>query len=342
MPISKRLLLAKTLAATCVLGGLERLWSRRGVVIWNYHRIGSCAGNPFDDGVYSATAEQLREHVGYLKKNFYLMTMDELVRAAEAGFPAADGPGAMITFDDGYRDNFELALPVLREAGVPATFFIPTAFLENPRLPWWDRIAFIVKKTAETRISPDYPTPMEIDMRSAGRQLAIQRIIAAYKSAPVLDDERFFHSLETAAKVEVDEFGLAGDLFMTWEHVHRLIEAGMNIEGHTHTHPILARLSEAQQREELVESKQILESRLGREVRAVAYPVGSRGAFSEVTKRLGRESGYRVGFSFYGGVNWPGSKDLMDIRRCAVDAPDDFRELRARTTLLSSFGKSLV
>ena len=54
----------------------------------------------------------------------------------------------LITFDDGYRDNFDLAVPILRERGIPATFFLPTAFLDSPRLPWWDHVAYVIKQTA--------------------------------------------------------------------------------------------------------------------------------------------------------------------------------------------------
>jgi peptidoglycan/xylan/chitin deacetylase (PgdA/CDA1 family) len=341
MPISKRRRLARMLARSGVLRGVEIAFPRRGVVIWNYHRIGSAAGNPFDDGVFSATAEELAKQLQYLKKNFRLITMDEFLRGMETGFAFLGGAAAMVTFDDGYRDNFELALPVLKDVGVAATFFLPTEFLESPKLPWWDRIAYVVKKTKEERIKLEYPAKVEIDL-GGGREGAIQRIIAIYKSAAAMEDARFFASLESAAKVDVDEIGLARELFMDWEQARKLVAAGMSIGGHTHTHPILARLAESQQRWELVESKRILEERMNLKIDAFAYPVGSVGAFSETTKGVVRECGYRAAFSFYGGINFPGTIDAMDVRRCAVDATDELEELRARAVFLSAFGKSVV
>ena len=75
----------------------------------------------------------------------------------ESGSPWSE-PAALITFDDGYRDNFEVAAPILRERNVPATFFLPTAFLEAPRLPWWDQVAYAIKTdpraVAPTRSGP--------------------------------------------------------------------------------------------------------------------------------------------------------------------------------------------
>jgi peptidoglycan/xylan/chitin deacetylase (PgdA/CDA1 family) len=373
MRISKRRRMARMLARSGVLRGVEIAFRRRGVVIWNYHRIGSAEGNPFDDGVFSATAEELGKHLRYLKKNFRLITMGEFLRSVETGYRDWSGAAAMVTFDDGYRDNFELALPVLRDVGVCATFFLPTEFLQSAKLPWWDRIAYVIKKTKEPRISLDYPLRVEINLdagiqpppqlptgrdfaplslqspgvpgegENAGvREKAIQRIIAIYKSAVAMEDGRFFASLESAAKIDVDEVGLARGLFMDWEQARKLVAAGMSIGAHTHTHPILARLAESQQRWELAESKRILEERLNLSIAAFAYPVGSVNAFSETTKGVVRECGYRAAFSFYGGVNFPGTIDAMDVRRCAVDATDEFEELRARAIFLSAFGKSVV
>ena len=75
---------------------------------------------------------------------------------------------------------------------------------------------------------------------------------------------------------------------------------------------------------------------------AVAYPVGGTSAFDKMTKRIAAESGYRLGFSFYGGINWPGDHDHLDLRRCAVDTSIPFEMLRAQAVFYSAFGKSMI
>ena len=88
--------------------------------------------------------------------------------------------------------------------------------------------------------------------------------------------------------------------------------------GHTHTHPVLSRLAEPDQWSELVESKRILGSELGEEVTALAYPVGTSDSFTSVTKKLAETAGYRVAFSYCGGINRPGRFDRFAIpRMCA-------------------------
>ena len=75
-----------------------------------------------------------------------MITLNELIDQVEGGLPWCE-PVMLLTFDDGYRDNFDLAAPILRDRNVPATFFVPSGFLESPRLPWWDHIAYVIKQT---------------------------------------------------------------------------------------------------------------------------------------------------------------------------------------------------
>ena len=68
----------------------------------------------------------------------------------------------LITFDDGYRDNYTLAFPILRKHGVQAVFFLPTAFIGTGKLPWWDVIAYIIKHSVKKHIHIEYPEPHEL------------------------------------------------------------------------------------------------------------------------------------------------------------------------------------
>ena len=117
--MNKRELLARTLDAlglSRVLGGVVR-W--QGLLVFNYHRIGS-PDQSFDPEVWSATPEQFDAQVRFLSENYPVVGVSDL--AAVKNDPAQQR--VMITFDDGYRDNFELAFPILQRHGVRATFFL--------------------------------------------------------------------------------------------------------------------------------------------------------------------------------------------------------------------------
>src|SRR5262249_11795313 len=119
---------------TGLLRALESVRRERRLFVLNYHRIGEMAGNQLDDATFSATAERFREQVGYVKRWFAVPAADEVLDSLERG--SFSNPTVLITFDDGYRDNYELAFPILRELDVPACFFVVTGLLDVPTLPW--------------------------------------------------------------------------------------------------------------------------------------------------------------------------------------------------------------
>src|SRR5215471_18807334 len=111
-------------------GLLRLLESVRGaprLLVLNYHRIGDVAVNQLDDGTFSATAERFREQVRCLKRWFAAPPPEGVLDSLERG--SFSDPTLLITFDDGYRDNYELAFPILRELAVPACFFVVTGLL---------------------------------------------------------------------------------------------------------------------------------------------------------------------------------------------------------------------
>jgi peptidoglycan/xylan/chitin deacetylase (PgdA/CDA1 family) len=260
----------------------------------------------------------------------------------EATTASDSEPCVLITFDDGYRDNFETAWPILKSLSVPAVFFIATEFIEQPRLPWWDHVARVIKQTEATRIVLDEPEPWTIDLEQRTRTEAIATLINRVLDRRLNYDDRFRAHIESRAGVTFDESALGRALFMSWDQIRTLAEAGMAIGSHTHGHRWLAWLTQADQRFELAESKRILEERLHRPVEALAYPYGWAGTYDELTRRLAREAGYRLAFSGQDGINRPDQSDAWELRRVAIGFSDSPEMVRARSALFSSFGSSFV
>jgi Polysaccharide deacetylase len=125
---SKRDRLAGMLSRLGLVRAISWLPRRPQLTVFNYHRIGWIDENPYDDAIFSASPAGFRAQLQFLRKYFDLPPLDEVVAAVSAG-AELKRPTALITFDDGYRDNYELAFPVLKECGVPAVFFIPTDFV---------------------------------------------------------------------------------------------------------------------------------------------------------------------------------------------------------------------
>jgi peptidoglycan/xylan/chitin deacetylase (PgdA/CDA1 family) len=347
---NKREFLARMFEQLGILRLLERtIASRRpGLVVLTYHRIAEPGADLFYDPVISATPENFRAQIEWLFNRVRLLTLEELIRQIESQTPWRE-PVILITFDDGYRDNFDVAIPILRERNVPATFFIPTAFLDSPQIPWWDQIAYTIKKTQVERLVVERDpnggsSPLEINLGTTSRTTAIMTVIRAFLDETIPDARWFLEHLGASANVDIDSPSLGRGLFMTWDQVRRLADlgAGLTIGSHAHSHRKLAGLDQETQYDELVSSKQKLETRLSRPIKALAYPYGWTGAYTAETKTLAALAGYHLAFSSQEGVNRFDSFDRFAVGRLGVGRADSAAMLRARCAFYTAFGKSLL
>jgi peptidoglycan/xylan/chitin deacetylase (PgdA/CDA1 family) len=329
----KRELVARASAITGVTKFIESLPQRRVLLVLNYHRIGNSAETPFDSNVFSATAEEFDAQIAFFRRRFQIVSLPEALHMKES---RGSGTALLITFDDGYLDNYTLAAPILRAHGVPAVFFLPTAFVGTAKLPWWDQIAYIIKKSRNRHISLHYPETTTFDLNADDTGRVSMRILRLFKQPAVTDAERFLTDLEDACAASRPD-GNTVRCFLNWEEAREMQQQGLAFGSHTHSHEILAKLSPELQQEEADRSRRILEREMGRTIDVMAYPVGAVESFSAVTVDALKRAGYRAAFSFYGGLNRPGAIQAFDIRRYGVGDQSHAR-LRLQTALGAATG----
>lgn len=296
--------------------------------VFNYHRVGNRDECGYNRNLYSCTVERFHEHLHLLKNRFDVITIDQLASVVRHGY-AGRRPLALVTFDDGYADNYSLCFPVLRQMEVPAVFFVPTGYVGTNRLLWSDEIAWTLRNSRHTTISLPYAaTPYSL--APGGLESTIRGILRHVRQSPVPIVEQV-DIIRQACGGVTPAAGGDGPLFMNWQQVRELHSAGMDIGSHTHSHALLARLSPVQQRDELANSRAVLEGELGTRVRAVAYPVGVPSAYTAETCRIAQAVGYEFGFSFMRHANRFPLADAMNIGRFPVDSDIGAFELRSRT-----------
>jgi peptidoglycan/xylan/chitin deacetylase (PgdA/CDA1 family) len=319
------------------LGMIEAaLWARRRLglpllTVLTYHRVSDTRlTSEFDPDVVDAGISEFDAQIATLASSFDIVGMAEIERHFADGAPLPKNP-ALITFDDGYRDCFDHALPTLERHGAKAVFFVSTHYLTERRIFWWDRLSYLVKHSTQRKLQLSYPYRIELDM-GMGRATTLRRLLRMVKDHYALDLPRFLHDVEDACGVHIDvttERVFANDLLMTWDQVRELRKRGMDVQSHTRTHRILQTLSTAQLSDELRGSRCELEEILGEPVRAIAYPVGRSIADDERVCRAVREAGYAIGFSNGTGINVLGSEaNPLDVSRLAVESdvsPSYFR-----------------
>ena len=354
----KRLMIARAAGALGVLRLLEFIVTCRKPVIavLTYHRI-AVPNDPvqaYYDPVISATPESFRTHIELLVQRFQVLTLEELLCLQAGGqtHKSFKKPGVFITFDDGYRDNCEIALPLLQSYGVPATFFIATKFLEDPDLPWWDHVARILKTTNVRTLRLERfkgdKEPLHIglgpDASTDIRTRAVRTVINCFLDDSITDHSWFLDQLNAQAEVVIDTRAAGRELFMGWDEVRQLLRAGMSIGSHGHSHLALAKLDEVTQRTELTTSRMLLKNGTGKEVHALAYPFGWNQTYSTYTQKLAVEAGYHLGFSSMEGINTLTSlcREPMGLRRLNVGTGDSALLLHARFLAYGTLGHSTL
>jgi peptidoglycan/xylan/chitin deacetylase (PgdA/CDA1 family) len=315
---------------------LSALPKRAALIVFNYHRIGDSQSTLYDPDVFSATGEALEDQIGFLKKNLPLIGLEEAVGIATGKRSLTTALG-LITFDDGYKDNYDLAFPILRSHNVPGAFFLVTSYVGSAFVPWWDEIAYIAKQSTKDRVRLEYPEEIEFEDVQANAIAASRRLAGLYKR-PGVDGEKLLVAI--ADRFDAPRAGESADrLFLNWDEAREMVRGGMNIASHTHTHRILSKLTEEQQYTEAADSKRMLEERLGIRVETMAYPVGLQSSFSTETAPALTRAGYCAAFSFYGGLNRPGHLNPFDILRCGI-GPCRGERFRTQVSLTALTGEN--
>lgn len=312
---------------------LHRLLPWSGLIALNYHRIGDVQASRYDRGLWSASADAFGEQMRFLKREMDIVSPADL----PAILKKKRGRYAMVTFDDGYRDNYEAAFPILRREGVAATFFVATGYIDSPSLPWWDEIAWMVRTSVGRGF--DLPPWLEQPLRfdEPDREQAVRTLLRKYKALPSVDADAYLHAIAAAAGTGRASSEDSKALWMNWDMLREMKAAGMTIGGHTVTHPVLARMTAEGQLSEIQTCARRLYQELGQPMTCFSYPVGHPSAFDEVTRSALRETGADYAFSYYGGYRRFDAWDSLDIRRVAIETEIDQPWFRSIVSLPQVF-----
>ena len=298
------------------------------LLVLGYHRIAR-RGRRTDlaDSLFGPDELEFEQQVARLARDTQPMSETMVLECISSGSPFPP-KATLVTFDDGYRDNFTIAAPILKRFGVPAIFFIPTASISERRVGWWDEIAWTIKETnvRTARIAGEH-----YDLSGPNKAAAIESLIARLKAAGKAQRELWLADLRHECRTHGVPRELADSALMTWEQVHALQEFVVSVGGHTVTHCMLSELDEEAQARELSDSKAELELRTGRPVLSVAYPFGGADHFNAATKAAARRIGFRLGFSLVRGINRADRLDPLAIHR--IMPPADINSFALRVNL---------
>lgn len=313
----KREALARSLIVSGMSWLMWQLPAADSLLVLAYHRIGNPDEDLFDPGVFSATADEFAEHISFLKRRMSVVTLDEALAFVDGtAKDKSSRARVLITFDDGYLDNYQTVFPILRSHGVQGVFFLATGMVGSAHVPWWDHIAFLLKTARRRQFTLTYPANLAVDLDKNGVDQSLHAVLRLFKRPDNSNHARFLSDL--AEQTKGDDPASASRRFLDWREAREMIAGGMAIGSHTHSHELLSQLDSSRQTEELSKSRSILEQQLGATVDVIAYPVGAKDSFTTETKTIAQKLNYRAAFSHHGGTNLPGQIAPFDIKRHSV------------------------
>lgn len=305
-----KLLIKLMVSHTLYLLGVLQLWQRivlrNKAVVFMYHRVlteeerlrtGSSSGIVVNRDAFAA-------QMAFLKQHLKVLTAEEFADRMEGKVPF-EHASCLLTFDDGWRDNYVHALPILRQYGLPALVFLPVNFIGGHRLFWQEHLThLVVQAILLVRREPERRgrlckllAPVELDAvldcpESNPQSIVVEAVRRNKNLAPLL--------ISATLASLADELGVRlaeaehVDGFLDWGQVECMARQGIAFGGHGAEHRILTLISIDEAQCEIRTAKHVVESHLPGRVQAFSYPNGN---WSPDVAKLVEEAGYRLAFT---------------------------------------------
>ena len=299
-----KVLAARVLDSLGVFDRFEK--THRAINVLMFHQI----SNKINSLGLSITPELFEELVVFLNNRYGIISLGEAVDRLTSGNQLS---GCVFTFDDGYRDNYDFAFPILMKHKTPATIFVTLDALDTGVFSWDMFDQAIVQTTADA-----------IDLEHFG--LETYRMSGTDRTTVIADLHRSLKRLPNDKKSQIVQYVITtyGDdknkqrTMLTWEEAREMANSGLiTIGAHTITHPILSRVDSAQAHHEIVAGKSLIEDRLGLPVRYFAYPNGGMSDFNDEHVTMVKQAGYLAACSTIAGTN-DHQSNLFTLRRIDV------------------------
>jgi peptidoglycan/xylan/chitin deacetylase (PgdA/CDA1 family) len=309
----------RTLYRRCLRGGVD-------AIVLRYHSVAPPErAREYLDPALAIPPTRFREQIAQLHGQREIVDLDTLAARLAAG--TLDAPAAAITFDDGYRDNADTALPILRELDVPATFFVTTGPLTRGHGLWVSELWRLIPRLPDGSLTVDGGEPLEIPANPARRGPLRRRLTRRFAAMTLERREAALDRLASRAGLERGA-GLEAS-FCRPEDLRALQAGGMTVGAHTRGHPHLESLPPEDHDAEVAGSREDLERLLDAPVRHFAYPnPGGTGRFPAPVRQAVERAGFTTACTSAPAPLQPGT-DLLRLPRLGVYAGAQERQLFA-------------
>jgi peptidoglycan/xylan/chitin deacetylase (PgdA/CDA1 family) len=284
-----------------------------GTIVLLYHRVINLKTDP---QLLTVSPEHFYEHMNFLKNNYNIISLDDLKRAMDSG--KLPKKSIIITFDDGYEDNYLNAKPILEQLQIPATIFVTSDHIGSTRELWWDDLEriFLLNET---------PGELSIKVRDKEYSWKItdkESKMSVYydmhkllKPLPAQERNKIVDYLRAWASVQVQCRPLYSGI--SAEQIKDTEKNGLiTVGAHTVSHCMLAALTREQQENEILESKMTLETILNHKVKHFSYPFGGLSDFDNFSVKIVKDAGFDTAVANFCRPVYKGSEFFLP--RCLI------------------------
>jgi peptidoglycan/xylan/chitin deacetylase (PgdA/CDA1 family) len=325
MTLNKLIYLIKVSWATVlyrlgILHLLRRLLLRDRAVVLMYHRVLSETERQrsFSHPGIIVRRDTFALQMAYLRENFTVVNLDAFLETLHSGAPFTSG-SCLITFDDGWQDNYRNALPILQKEELPATIFLPVAFIGTTKLFWREQACAALFAAARETSGGGAKLLARLGLEQLAGRSEADTIAAIHDYLNGL--KAFSIQRRDAVLAEIDAYAQtlppdedAVDRFIDWDQVRLMRDSGISFGSHGYHHHLLTQLDYPLVAEEVRSSREAIEAELDGEVRTLSYPNGN---YDRRITELVAEAGYRAAFTVTSGAVAAGD-DPYTVKRVSI------------------------
>lgn len=297
--LRKSHLLATALVNTDATRLMNALRGRNCLTVLAYHRIADALSPDF--AYYrpnvSTTPEMFRRHMAFVAEHFNVIDLKSLWDFIQLGKALPPYP-LLISFDDGYLDNYECAFPILKEYNLPAMMSLVTSRMSNPKPLWWDECSYYFHHTQQEMV--DLPLLGQQDISDMDKRDAVcEAFIERAKRMPPDWQQCAVEQVQHLLDVEYRD---PKPHFISWDQAREMADNRITLQGHTITHPILSQISIGQMYWEILQSTYEVQREIGQAPMAFTYPNGHPQDYTQETVDAVCEAGYSMAFTYTQGA----------------------------------------